>query len=270
MAQSTCNGVEALSTVKGMAMGEYGLHAVSQKKVCGTLYSKYTSKALDKILIETSKQVHVADFGAADCVNTGDIYKKMLEQVKDGRQVVFSIIDLPGNDWKTAKNCCAMVGIPVVELGGKIPSGDESRIEFVAASFFGQCVPSSSLDVSFTSIATHWLSKVSDLRLPGSMSHAAHLLRTSPDDRDQIKKRGMEDGVNFLVSRAEELKTGGWLLMGETICKNKNDGSTEGNHEDLFEIMNDVLVNWVKTGKISEDDVRRAFMPFYLKRIFYG
>merc|ERR1719319_1185849 len=125
-----------------MTMGEYGSHAVSQKKACDNLYSKYTSKALDKILKEGTKPVHIADFGAADCVNTGDIYKKLLEQVKDGRQVVFSVIDLPGNDWKTAKNSCSMAGIPVVELGSQVPSREESRIEFVAASFYGQCVPS--------------------------------------------------------------------------------------------------------------------------------
>ena len=85
------------------------------------LYEKYTESALREVLsCNSGRQIRVGDFGAADCVNSFGIYEKILGKAKHGRgtQVIFSVVDLPGNDWETAANVFSSMGIPTVEAGG--------------------------------------------------------------------------------------------------------------------------------------------------------
>jgi len=261
----------AMTTMKGMAMGEYGLHASSQKLVCEELYHKYTSRALEQLLEEGKTIVELADFGAADCINSVENYKQIIKQVENGN-VVINIIDLPDNDWKMAEDCCATVGIPVVhkhsgkqdvmEIKGNVAG---SRFELIGHTFYEQCLPTNSIDIAFSSIANHWLSSGEGLQLPGSILHSVHQERTSAEDREAMRRRSLEDGVKFLVSRGEELVSGGSLLMGNLSTIEKEDGTSEATMRVLVETMNDILVKWVEQGKISQEEINQLVLPCYFK-----
>ena len=251
-----------MSTVQGMSKGEhqYGKFAEPQKHVSDTLYRDFTSKALDEFLLSSQSKstVRLADFGASDCMTTSDIYAQLVKKgLNSGRKVEFYIVDLPGNDWDTAEQQCALSGIPVQHMEQE-EENEGSKFVLVPQSFYSQCLPRNSINISFTSTATHWLSSVSALR--GSIYANSHAKRINVSDLETWKKISYIDGVNFLVSRANELEAGGTLLMAN-VNREKAGLIT------VFEIMNEVLAKWAKEGKLLRGEVDEMVIPVYNKNV---
>ena len=254
---------QAMKTIQGMSKGEhqYGKYAAPQKHVLTALYKDFTTKALEELLSSESKDVRLADFGASDCMTTTDIYTDIVSKVAD-KKLRFYIVDLPGNDWETAEQQCGLSGIPVEHHEpGKALTDDDgkgSKFVLVPQSFFSQCLPDNSINISFSSTATHWLSSMP--RLQGSIHHHSNIERINVTDLDRLKRISYTDGVNFLVSRTNELVPGGTLLMAN-VNHDRAGGIT------VLEVMNDVLERWVRAGRLVQSEVDGLGLPVYNKSV---
>merc|ERR1719233_135033 len=189
-------------------------------------------------------------------MNSYEIYIKIVKSM-DEKNITIYVNDLPTNDWVTAEQVCSTVGVPVVKNGDIHHAG--SKIVIIPGSFFEQRLPSDSINLSFTNVATHWLSSMDGLRLRGAISDQSHPDRMNKDDLMKMKQRSYEDGVRFLVARGRELVDGGILLMGNCI------GVEETAETTLYRVMDDVLDKWVEDGRLTRDAVDDLTIPWYLK-----
>jgi len=245
-------------SIRGMAKGlhQYGEHSKPQKVAYEILYT-YISKAIAELSDDPDiEAVYVADFGVSDCMNSYEIYFKIIESL-GGKNITVCVNDLTTNDWVTAEKVCSKVGVPVVKNGDIHHAG--SKIVLVPGSFFEQRLPSNSINISFTNVATHWLSSMDGLRFRGATSDQSQPDRINKDDLRKMQQRSYEDGVRFLVARGRELVDGGILLMGNCITVQGQADTT------LNTVMDDVLDRWVEDGRLTREEVDDLTIPWYCK-----
>ena len=241
-----------MQIVESMTPG-YARYALSQKITVDGLCTRFlTSKQLHEMMKENSSSLqpfHVADYGAADCRNSQDFYKSLLEASKrTGRDLKISIVDLPGNDWETALRSCEEVGLT------------KNQVEFIKNSFFKQVLPEGSVDLGFSCMASHWLSKevVNKYGLSLEKSCSAHTKFTTEDERKLYQAASREDGLNFLISRSKELKPGsGRIIVGSsTVTQSKfSPGENVFTYKAVFE---DLSLIFAGCGK-------QITLPVYLR-----
>jgi len=118
------------------------------------------------------------------------------------------------------------------------------------------------------STATHWLSSTEGVKMEGVvLSAAVYQHRIHPDVLTIIQNRAHMDGVNFLSCRAEELVNGGILVMGNSgSAVDSRTGELESTCRALIETMSDIVIDWIKLGKCSDENACKLFFPLVYQR----
>ena len=223
------------------------LHQNYIKKIMTEKLTKLFSRGSIQNETNIIRTINLVDYGAADARNSLDIYEDMILNVASYNQsdnkncgknrkvnLLIGIQDLPSNNWDLVKeniqNNLASKYDPILyEKLSKFKSdtslselkeftGTDIAIKLCPSSFYNTvslAMPKDSVDIAFTSIATHWLSpsviRKYDLKLSNSIIANSKL--STSFEMQQFMNASMEDGVEFLKARGMEMRSGGKLLM---------------------------------------------------------
>jgi len=261
----------AQRSVEGMAEGgKYARYALSQRRAVRRVNDRFLSSSLLKDVCASKPAAHgvnFVDYGAADCLNSIEMYATISTLAKShSRQLQISAVDLPTNDWSTARRYCEDYGYHVTDgLVSKTQGDDKAMIDApvtiaqVGKSFYDQVMPLGCVDIGVSVMAVHWLSAEAlaqhNLSIENSIMAVAG--RASEEEMQRFRGASMQDGERFLLARAQELRVGGRLF----ICI-----PNVGILDNLLSEIEEVLARYCKAS--GEDTLKRwraMYIPAYIR-----
>jgi len=184
------------------------------------LYSKLTVGCFDvvmntKDLIDASiealalpddceRNIRLADFGAADAGPEMPLVHYLKSQLPAGCDLEVAFEDQPNNDFTSLFYLAN--GIEKLPVACP-PLSDDPGIFFsgIGRSFFDQCLPKNSVDISTSFTAVHWLSE-----MPAEIGDSVHhTLSNDAAVKARFAKQAAKDWDTYLTHRATELRKGG-------------------------------------------------------------
>ncbi|XP_024527796.1 indole-3-acetate O-methyltransferase 1 isoform X1 [Selaginella moellendorffii] len=233
------------------AQGFSSVHATIEQAIASSA-PLFLDSSLDVIRIvdlgcsHGSNTIQALDFVAREIT-------RLREQVGDRKpleiQAIFS--DLAVNDFNTL---FALV---------PHPQGEPYFFSGVPGSFYGRLFPRSSIHFAMTSYALHYLSKIpesiTDKNSPAWNRDSMFVSRSSPPAAiEAFAQQASDDLFVFLHSRAQELVTGGILLLMFPIRL-----SHELNEADFP--FQSVWKDLIQEGLVSQESLDTFNFPAYLR-----
>jgi hypothetical protein len=126
----------------------------------------------------------------------------------------------------------------------------------VGRSFYGPVVPARSVSLGWSANAVHWLSAAPH-PVPGALTFRR------PDGRTDtpFSQRAHEDWTTFLAERAEELRSGGELVV--VLVEADEAGSSGADH--FLDELRGVLDDAAGSGTLREHEIARMVLPLYFR-----
>ncbi|XP_047940321.1 loganic acid O-methyltransferase-like isoform X2 [Salvia hispanica] len=206
---------------------------------------------IEKILIQPSKTIAIADLGCSVGPNTFFAMQTIIQTLQHKHhhfqfQVFFN--DQTSNDFNT--------------LFASLPHPRPYFAAAVPGSFYGRLFPSSSLHIAFSSSSLHWLSRVPPpLQLrdsPAWNPERIHYTGASDAVVEAYADQFEEDMGVFLRSRAEEIVEGGIVII---IMPGVDDGVVTHDVGIAITFLGCILMDMVKEGMLSQDKVDTLNVP---------
>eukprot|EP01018_Ginkgo_biloba_P020969 Gb_22487 [translate_table: standard] len=249
----------------GNGDASYAGNSARQRYVFHVLQPLF-QEALEKVRFPKKGPLRIADLGCATGNNTiSDVnfvvktLKNMCEPngsvpLEPEFQAFFS--DLPSNDFNGLFNLLTQPNAPYYVAG-------------VPGSFYNVLFPRSSIHISFSVMALHWLSEVPKAILqkdsPSYNRGRVWINGGRQDVVDLYSKQSQKDLTTFMKCRAQEMEPGGVLflcLMGRTDSSPPDKQVPVGG-EFCGQDFEDAWDDLVKQGIISSD-LRDSFnLPWY-------
>ncbi|MEM7440891.1 MAG: SAM-dependent methyltransferase [Pseudomonadota bacterium] len=146
------------------------------------------------------------DMGAADGGTSLDMWGRVLARVRDQTDRPIEIIytDLPKNDFSQVFQ--QVHGL----TGNRTYAQAVPGVHVMASgtSFHDAILPPGTLDLGFTSTASHYITQV-PRQIPGHV----HMVGATGDVRAAYEAKGAADWENFMLKRATEMKPGARLCL---------------------------------------------------------
>ncbi|KAJ4710101.1 S-adenosylmethionine-dependent methyltransferase, partial [Melia azedarach] len=215
-----------------------------------------------KSLCSASNTFTLADLGCSVGPNTLFAMQNLIESIKYKYQNQCSSSPMPqfqvffndqaSNDFNT--------------LFISLPKDRQYFAAGVPGSFYGRLFPESSIHFAYSATSIHWLSKVpEELRQrdsPAWNKGRIHYTSASDEVIKAYKSQFAEDMENFLTARAKEIVSGGMIAI---IVPSITDGvpfcqTATGL---MFNCMASCLMDMVKLGMITEEEVDSFNLPLY-------
>ena len=251
----SCNAVKKMSDSYGLDCPESKmildyLHQNFLKKMLDERFKTFQRHFFKTFHLRHSSDSKIertfcfVDYGAADALNSLGIYEDIIQKVsflnKSNYQkinLILGIQDLPTNNWDMVKeniqhNLLSNISDDLLnEEISKFSSdanvgrstdfiGSNVTIKFCPSSFYNTLplsMPTNSVDIAFTDLATNWLSSESIKKYDLKISNAIYAWSkyAKPSEMETFKKAAIEDGIQFLKARGMEMKNGGKLLLSD-------------------------------------------------------
>lgn len=164
--------------------------------------------AVDRMdLTEDGTPFRCTDMGAADGGTSMDMWRRVLAHARaqaPSRPIEIIYTDLPRNDFsQTFQNAHGLSGEAtyMTEVGGVYPMAS-------ATSFHDAIVPPGTLDLGFSSTASHYVTAA-----PCTIADHVHMVGAAPGERAAFEAKGAEDWANMLAHRTREMKPGARLCL---------------------------------------------------------
>ncbi|NOD77578.1 MULTISPECIES: hypothetical protein [unclassified Ruegeria] len=155
---------------------------------------------------EPSDEFKIVDYGCGPGVNSIEMVKPAIEaclEKFDNSPIVVCHSDQVANDWNTL--------FELVEgPSGYAQISKNIRTEAEIGSFYDRVASPASVSIGTCIFASHWLSQGIQLNSPGTVWFA-DLQR---DARQIVDGIAQKDWTHFLLQRAQELRSGGYLVVG--------------------------------------------------------
>lgn len=158
-------------------------------------------------LADDGSVFRATDMGCADGGTSVDLWRNVLSDVRTrvpSRPIEMIYTDLPKNDFSQVFQ--NIHGISDVK--SYLPDIPGVHVMASGTSFHDLIVPAETLDLGFSSTASHYI--VSN---PCNISNHVHMVGATGDELDAYKKQGARDWETMLLRRTEELKPGGQLCL---------------------------------------------------------
>jgi hypothetical protein len=239
--------------------------------------------------------VRVVGLGAADGVNSHRLIRELARE-RDGRPLVYALVDLPTNGWAVASHHLqeafgdTAVVIPSAgdvdaDIAGTGPhyaspeahaDGCRRAVErhprpATVISLAGiplqqaPCLPAGSVHVAVTGTAMHWIADSTGLASTGSVfpGYADHL--------DEAERRAWHEGAaqqweQLLLLRATELAPDG-RFVAALPASPAPDPDRTGLYEELIATMNRLLADWCSAGRIAPQTVAAVVVPVWMRTV---
>ena len=198
------------ATARYMAMkgdGYYSRATIGAKHVM----DKASNLVMDAIArmdpVDDGSIFRVTDMGAADGGTSVDLWRRVLSDVRarvPSRPIEITYTDLPRNDF--AQIFRMIHG--QTDTRSYYPEIDDLYVFASGTSFHQKIFPAATLDLGFSSTASHYIS-----RTPCNISDHVHMVGASGTERDAFVRQGAADWEAMLLQRTRELKPGGRLCL---------------------------------------------------------
>ncbi|KAK6499625.1 hypothetical protein TWF481_009990 [Arthrobotrys musiformis] len=204
--------------------------------------------------IELGSQVAIADYGCSQGNNSLTMMQHVLKRMAPSSIASLIFEDLPSNEFSSL----------IKLLPGVTAANPDLKIypSLVPRSFYEPITTPGTVDIGFSSCTVHWLKRMTMPKPPNETVIEYYDKRGS---RDSPAAR--EDFREFLTLRGEEIKSGGYLVMGilgsftkEELSTGYQD-STSLRMRAIFRAA-EVLAN---EGKIPLKAMEKINIPFYCR-----
>ncbi|MGI9349944.1 MAG: SAM-dependent methyltransferase [Rhizobiaceae bacterium] len=248
--------VSATSSFMAMkSAGYYSKATVGAKHVMDNAVSMVLDAVERMNLVDDGSVFRATDMGAADGGTSIDLWKVVLADVRKrvpSRPIEMIYTDLPRNDFSQVFQ--NVHGLTDVDSYLNNVSG--VHVMASGTSFHELIVPKETLDLGFSSTASHYI--VSN---PCIISDHVHMVGASGKERVAYEEQGARDWETMLLRRTEELKSGGQLCLFNFGIDNEGRylGSTGG--QNMFDTFNEIWSGLADDGIITRDEYRNTNFP---------
>ncbi len=197
----------------------------------------------------------IADYGSSEGKNSlapmRVAIRALRARVGPSRPILVVHIDQAANDFNTL--------FGVLHSDPERYSIDDANVfpSAIGRSFYEAVLPKGHVHLGWSSYAAVWLSRI-PMAIPGHFVP----LGSSGDVRAAFNRQAAEDWKSFLSMRADELRSGGRLVV---VLPALNDEGKAG-FEPLFAQANEVLAEMVFAGSITREERARMVLGAYPRR----
>ncbi|XP_031500705.1 farnesoic acid carboxyl-O-methyltransferase-like [Nymphaea colorata] len=148
-------------------------------------------------------------------------------------------------------------------LLNSIPSDQTYCVAAVPGSFYSRLFPRASIHCFNSSMSLHWLSKP-----PDGVANKGRILYFGggPDILNAYIAQFRLDMMAFLSGRAEELVTGGLLIL-QFLCRPKCMAPDAARYDIVISFVEPILREFVMEGKVKEEELDSFQMPLFAPSI---
>lgn len=202
--------------------------------------------------MNTATPFVIADYGAADGVNSSELFKNIINfihSINPLLKIKLFYIDIANNSffdtfWKSSQ----------------LAKSDLVQAEYIQRSFYEPFLEiANSLNVGFSSTSVHWLdTKNVDFSL---YRHTTHIQANQlPDaERRRFIKKWKRDWEVFLNERSAELVTGGALFLANLTDLGHNQFPASAGYDNLRDACHELY----NEGRISDMEFKAIIVPDY-------
>lgn len=234
--------------------GAYNRHSMLQAAGIASALPLLEKAVLNVALEADSHPVVIADYGSSEGKNSLAPMRLVIETIRrrtdPKRPILVFHVDQPANDFNSL---FALLNNDQASYGLE-PNVFSSA---VGRSFYQSVLPPGHVHLGWSSYAAHWLSKV-PMTIPGHF----HSPFSSGAVRAEFDRQGTLDWKTFLSLRADELRSGGRLLV---VVPALDDDGRLG-FEDLMNHANGVLAEMVDAGAIKAEERARMVIGAHQRR----
>ena len=198
----------------------------------------------------------IADYGASTGHNSllpiGAAIAVLRKRTRTDHPTLVVHTDVPGNDFTALFRTLA-------EDPDTYLSKDAAAFaSAIGRSFYSQIMPSSSVNLGWSSWAIHWLSRV-----PGPIPDHLHVAYSSDERvRDAYARQAAQDWQEFIAFRGRELCRGGRLLVVTAAVDEDGDSG----YRPLLGALIDTIDELVAERLLTTDEVYRMGIPIVGRR----
>ena len=199
-----------LQTDDFMAMkgaGYYSRATIGAKHVMDNAAGLILDALTRKPPLDDGSVFSMTDMGCADGGTSIDMVGRVLGHVREAcpsRPIQMTYTDLPKTDYSQL----FQIVHGLTDTQSYADGIDDLYISASATSFHRQIVPTGTLDLGHSATASHYITEV-----PVPIEDHLHMVRATGEVRAAFEAKGAADWENFLLMRAEELKSGGLLAL---------------------------------------------------------
>ena len=157
--------------------------------------------------VDDGSVFQMTDMGAADGGTSIDMVGNVLSDIRSrcpSRPIQMTYTDLPKTDF----SALFQIVHGLTDTKTYLNNIRDVFVSASATSFHRQIVPSSTLDIGHSATASHYITEI-----PVEIDDHLHMVRATGSTREAYENKGAVDWENFLLMRAKELKSGGFLAL---------------------------------------------------------
>ena len=278
---------------------DYASHALSQRAAFEATHPAALATARQ---FANEPVLRVVDLGAADGVNSHGLIRSLIDE-RDGRPLVYALVDLPTNAWAVAAEHLrhtfgdAVDGTGVIvtpEPGDAGPGAADvgTGIHWASPEAHGAacrralerspspsavislagiplerapCLPPGTVHVAVSGTAMHWIAEAAGLASTGSVFPGY------PDHEDEAERQAWgvaaaRQWKRLLEMRAIELAPGARLIVALPASPAPDPDRT-GLYVEIIGDMNRILADWCRAGRIGAATVAAVVVPVWMRTL---
>jgi hypothetical protein len=234
--------------------GAYNQHARHQTAAASAA-GQFLERAVGKLALDhDAAPIVIADYGSSQGKNSQAPMRAAIRALRPRlapTQPIFVYhVDQPSNDFNTLFEVLAAPESYAREDANLFPCA-------IGRSFYENVLPHGSVHIAWSSYAAVWLSEV-PTRIPGDLFCCA---RSEPAARAAFERQAASDWQRFLSLRANELRTGGCLVVA---LPGRDDDGKVG-VENLFLKANEALAQMMDEGTLSTAERGEMVVGCYVR-----
>ena len=249
MAQDT----KSFMAMKGA--GYYSRATIGAKHVMDNAASLVVDAIARMTPADDGTVFRATDMGAADGGTSLDFWRTVLAKVRaavPSRPIEIIYTDLPKNDFsQTFQMAHGLTGSATYM--GEV---DNTFVLASGTSFHQQILPAGTLDLGFSSTASHYVTAA-----PRIIENHVHMVGAAPSERAAFTAKGAQDWEAMLLHRAREMKPGARLCLFNFGIDDQGRylGNTGG--VNMFDTFARLWGRLRDTGTITDDEFRNTNFP---------
>jgi hypothetical protein len=245
-----------------LGAGAYDQHSTLQAGVVGLAASQLeravralTAAGAAQVSPSGAAPVCLADYGSASGKNAvaamlrlGELIGQHLppQHASPARPLALCFCDQADNDWKVLAS----------RLHDAFAGRDEVTFAMFPRSFYGPVLPPASVDLGWSAIAVHWLSRKPSASVEHLWPHPALGAQRAP-----FGEQARRDWRVFLEQRARELRAGGQLVV-VAACSGADGRSTA---DAYLDVPWEVMAELERTGQLWPEERAAMHIPIYFR-----